>query len=155
MSLRDHFHPPLSDVTPRDGLFGAWPAMIAFDLNRRLPQRYAASPRIYSGDSFEIDVPATDRYAPSVQSGASEGLNGGGGVTAVWAPPEPTLAVETDLPMLDEYEVQVFDRERRQLVAAVELVSPGNKDRRSTGGRSRPSARPCSSRACLSRSWTR
>lgn len=38
--------------------------------------------------------------------------------------------VETELPDDDEYEVRVYDRERdRRLVAAVEIVSPGNKDR--------------------------
>jgi hypothetical protein len=50
--------------------------------------------------------------------------------TAVWAPPRPTLTVETDLPEQDEFEVRVYDNERNQrLVAAVELVSPANKDR--------------------------
>ena len=41
-----------------------------------------------------------------------------------------TLAVETELADADEYEVRVYDAERdRRLVAAVEIVSPGNKDR--------------------------
>jgi Protein of unknown function (DUF4058) len=39
-------------------------------------------------------------------------------------------SVEADLPSLDEYEVRVYDTERgRALVAAVEIVSPSNKDR--------------------------
>ena len=38
--------------------------------------------------------------------------------------------VVTDLPAQDEYEVRVYDTERDQrLVAAIELVSPANKDR--------------------------
>ncbi|HTU16829.1 MAG TPA: hypothetical protein VMG10_02100 [Gemmataceae bacterium] len=38
--------------------------------------------------------------------------------------------VETDVPDYDEYEVCIYDAERgRQLVAAIELVSPENKDR--------------------------
>ena len=42
----------------------------------------------------------------------------------------PTLAVATDLPAVDEYEVRVYDtRSGRRLVAAVEIVSPANKDR--------------------------
>jgi hypothetical protein len=42
----------------------------------------------------------------------------------------PTLAVATDLPDLDEYEVLVYnEKEGRRLVAAIELVSPSNKDR--------------------------
>ncbi len=39
-------------------------------------------------------------------------------------------AVETELPDADEYEVRVYDARRgRRLVAAVEIVSPSNKDR--------------------------
>src|SRR5207248_2759568 len=50
--------------------------------------------------------------------------------TAVWAPPRPSVSVETELPDYDEYAVRVYDVERgRQLVAAIELVSPANKDR--------------------------
>ena len=42
----------------------------------------------------------------------------------------PTVLVERDLPKPSEYEVLVFDVEMgRRLVAAIEIVSPGNKDR--------------------------
>src|SRR4029077_9455055 len=56
---------------------------------------------------------------------------GNGGVaTAVWAPPRPSVDVETTLPDHDEYEVRVYDAKRgRHLVAAIEIVSPANKDR--------------------------
>jgi hypothetical protein len=54
----------------------------------------------------------------------------GGTAVAVWAPAQPTLAVETELPDCDEYEVRIFDTKRgHRLVAAIELVSPANKDR--------------------------
>jgi len=54
-------------------------------------------------------------------SGAGESVRG--------AIAEPTLRVETDIPD----EVRIYDRERgRRLVAAIELVSPANKDRRET-----------------------
>lgn len=50
--------------------------------------------------------------------------------TAVWVPTEPTLAIATELSDFDEYEVRVYDtRIGRRLVAAIELVSPANKDR--------------------------
>jgi hypothetical protein len=40
------------------------------------------------------------------------------------------LAVATDLPAVDEYEVRVYDTRRGgRLVAAVEIVSPANTDR--------------------------
>ncbi|HEX7377089.1 MAG TPA: DUF4058 family protein, partial [Pirellulales bacterium] len=56
---------------------------------------------------------------------------GNGGVaTAVWAPPRPTLVAACDLPAQDVYEVEIYDGRRgARLVAAVELVSPANKDR--------------------------
>ncbi|MBY0231942.1 MAG: DUF4058 family protein, partial [Gemmataceae bacterium] len=47
-----------------------------------------------------------------------------------WSPARPTLTVDTDLSEFDEYEVRVYDSARhRSLVAAVEIVSPSNKDR--------------------------
>ncbi len=50
--------------------------------------------------------------------------------TAVWAPAQPSVTVETTLPDYDEYEVRIFDSKRgRHLVAAIEIVSPANKDR--------------------------
>lgn len=127
MPLRDHFHPPLSKRKAWDALHGQWPAMIVIDLNRRLPPRYVASPRIHLGTAFEIDVAATEKEGFTPSSSGPVATNGGG--TAVWAPPEPTLAVETDLPEQDEYEVEVLDTEEGKLVAAVEIVSPANKDR--------------------------
>jgi Protein of unknown function (DUF4058) len=43
---------------------------------------------------------------------------------------QPTLADTTDLPAQDDYEVRVYDEKRHcRLVAAVEIVSPANKDR--------------------------
>lgn len=42
----------------------------------------------------------------------------------------PTLTVPADLSELDKYEVRVYDADRlRTLVAAIEIVSPANKDR--------------------------
>lgn len=130
MPLRDHFHPPLSDRAPWDGFHGQWPAMIVIDLNKRLPPPYVASPRIHLGASFEIDVAATeDQTALPIGARGAADAGAAGPATAVWAPPEPTLTLETDLPEQDEYEVQVFEVERRRLVAAIEIVSPANKDR--------------------------
>ena len=60
MPLRDHFHPPISDLTSWDSLHGAWPTMLVIDLNKKLPPEYVASPRVRLGASFEIDV-ATSR----------------------------------------------------------------------------------------------
>ena len=43
---------------------------------------------------------------------------------------EATLTLETELPDQDEYEVRIYDeRHGRRLVAAIEIISPSNKDR--------------------------
>lgn len=130
MPLRDHFHPPLSKRRGWDGLHGMWPSYIATALNRVLPQRYVAEPRIHWGASFEIDVGATEEDLEGGKPGSTNAASAGGIATAVWAPPRPTLAAPADPPAYDEYEVRVLDADQpTRLVAAVEIVSPGNKDR--------------------------
>jgi hypothetical protein len=129
MPLRDHFRPPLDDQRSWEELHGQWPAMIVLDLSRKLPPRYIAGPRVHLGAYFEIDVASyeKDNGLPIAAGGGGED---GGVATAIWAPPQPTLTVTTDLPEQDEYEVRVYDTKRhRRLVAAVEIVSPANKDR--------------------------
>jgi hypothetical protein len=127
MPLRDHFHPPIAKLAAWEAVHGQWPAMMVLALNRQLPRRYAAHPRVHLGSFAEIDVSAYEKdgdRSPHAPSG------NGGVATAVWAPSRPTLTVTTLLPAQDEYEVRVYDAERGQrLVAAIELVSPGNKDR--------------------------
>jgi hypothetical protein len=130
MPLRDHFRPPLDDLRHWEGLHGGWPMMIVASLRRKLPRRYFAEPRVHSGSSAEIDVATFEDEAEGVVAAADASGNGGGIATAVWAPPRPTLAVVTDLPTQDVYEVRVYDEKRHcRLVAAVEIVSPANKDR--------------------------
>lgn len=54
---------------------------------------------------------------------------------ATYAPPKPSLTLEPQLPNQDVYEVRVYDsRRNRRLVAAIEIVSPSNKDRPETRG---------------------
>jgi hypothetical protein len=91
-----------------------------------LPEGYVAAPGVHLGAAFEIDVSAYEEEEPSPASGSPGGSAG----VAVWEAPAPTLTLETDLPEQDEYEVRVYDSRRgRTLVAAIELVSPANKDR--------------------------
>jgi hypothetical protein len=107
-------------------LHAQWPATIVADLNKRLPPQYIASPRVQLGTSFEIDVAASEQdEAPSL----AEQRRLKGGAVAIWAPPQPTLAFATELPGQDVYEVQIYETEWRGLVAAIEIVSPANKDR--------------------------
>ncbi|QEH38368.1 hypothetical protein OJF2_69690 [Aquisphaera giovannonii] len=128
MPLRDHFRPPLDEERSWDELHGAWPTVIVMDLNRRLPQRYIAAPSVHIGGGYEVDVASQEKIA-----GANVGRidsEGGGLATAIWAPPRATREVDAELPDPDEYEVRVYDmRHGRRLVAAVEIISPSNKDR--------------------------
>jgi hypothetical protein len=103
--------------------------MIVANLRGKLPRRYFAEPRVHSGSSAEIDVATFENEGETVVPGHNAKDNGGI-ATAVWAPPRPTFAVATDLPIQDVYEVRVYDEKRHcRLVAAIEIVSPANKDR--------------------------
>ncbi len=124
--LRDHFRPPLDNLRHWEGFHATWPVMIVAQLRRKLPRGYFAEPRVHPESIAEIDVATFEDQG----TGASAANDGNGTATAVWAPPRPTLAVVTDLPIQDEYEVRVYDEKRHcRLVAAVEIVSPANKDR--------------------------
>jgi hypothetical protein len=126
MPLRDHFRPPLDELRHWEGFHGQWPAMMVQTLAPQLPPRYFAEPRVYPGGAAEIDVGTFQEEATPLSGNG----NGRGIATAVWAPAHPDLSVVTDLPSPDEYEVRVFDTRRGcRLVAAVEIVSPANKDR--------------------------
>ena len=130
MPLRDHFRPPLDDMRHWEGFHATWPVMIVALLRSKLPRRYFAEPRVHSGSSAEIDVTTFENEEGDVLAAGNGNENGGGVATAVWAPPRPTLTIATDLPAQDVYEVRVYDEKRHcRLVAAVEIVSPSNKDR--------------------------
>jgi Protein of unknown function (DUF4058) len=128
MPLRDHFRPPVEAKHSWDELHGMWPAVIVQRLYSILPKGYVAAPGVHLGKAFEIDVTAYEPDEPAHDEASSQG--NGGAAVATWAPPKPTLTLETELPDQDEYEVRVYDvRHGRRLVAAIEIVSPSNKDR--------------------------
>jgi hypothetical protein len=128
MPLRDHFRPPLDNIVSWEELHGMWPAAIVQQLRKKLPNGYVAGPYVHPGSQIEIDIAAFEKDDHSSTDGPSE--TNGGIATAVWSPAAASLAVETELPDFDEYEVRIYDAKRgRHLVAAIELVSPANKDR--------------------------
>lgn len=128
MPLRDRFHSPTSTASSWERVHGQWPAMMVLALNRILPANYVAGPRVHHGAFVEVDVAAYER--DQVTAASPAGDVDGGVATAAWAPTQPTLTVETDPPDTDEYEVRIYDIDAGdRLVAAVELVSPANKDR--------------------------
>ncbi|MBM4092017.1 MAG: DUF4058 family protein [Planctomycetes bacterium] len=136
MPLRDHFRPPISDRSSWEGFHGMWPAIMVQQLVKVLPREYTAEPRVHLGDYYEVDVGTFEEDpgrtvgddATAADSTTRDGP--GEGATALYAPPAPTLVLDTDLDDQYAYEVLVFDQTRhRQLVAAVEICSPANKDR--------------------------
>lgn len=128
MPLRDHFRAPLDNLVSWEELHGQWPAIIVQQLRGELPDGYVAGPRVHSGSQVEIDIAAYEKDGTASNDGI--GSANGGVSTAVWAPAAASFAIETELPDYDEYEVRIYDAKRsRRLVAAVEIVSPANKDR--------------------------
>jgi len=129
MPLRDHFRPPVSKKSSWEGFHALWPACIVQHLRKQLPPGFTAEPRVHLGTLMEIDVAALE--SDELPHAAAAGENGNGGTaTATWSAALPSVAVETEPPDEYEYEVRIFDVDReRQLVAAIEFVSPANKDR--------------------------
>jgi hypothetical protein len=122
MLLRDHFRPPLSDACPWEGFNSTWASALVAQLNQQaLPRQFRAIPHIHVGSRVEIDVATYQLDRPT-------GADGNGVAVATWTPLQAQLSSAVDFADRDIFEVQVRDG-GRQLVAAVELVSPANKDR--------------------------
>jgi uncharacterized protein DUF4058 len=128
MPLRDHFRPPIWKKASWEGFHGMWPGTIVQQMFPKLPAEYTAEPRVHLGSYYEIDVCTFEQE--SITSRSDHPIENGSVATATWAPPEPTLVLDADPSEQYAYEVLVFDQDRaRTLVAAVEIVSPANKDR--------------------------
>jgi hypothetical protein len=126
MPLLDHFHSPLSQQRPWESFHSTWATAIADALNRDiLPPGFIALEQIHGGAGIEIDVGAfTDATHESAD-------NGGGVATSVrkiWTPAAKPLILPGAFPPSSVIEI-VSTEGGRTLVAAIELVSPGNKDR--------------------------
>jgi hypothetical protein len=124
MPLLDHFHPPPHGPRRWEGFHHSWATLIAHQLNEVLPADYFAESEISLGPELEIEMATL------------EDTNFGGAVAkisraaAVWTPARPRFAVKVDYSRLDSYEIRIFqDLGGAELRAAIELVSPANKDR--------------------------
>jgi Protein of unknown function (DUF4058) len=133
MPLLDHFHPPLRPERNWESMHALWAAAIVARLNEAvLPAMYYAETQIHIGSRVEVDAATMERLMPPgvrpvrTENGPVATLE-----AEVWAPSEPALVIPATFP--DEIEVEVFGSlTGLQLVAAIELVSPGNKDRTET-----------------------
>jgi hypothetical protein len=125
MPLLDHFRPPLSDRRPWESFHATWAGSLADRLNHGgLPPGYIALEQIHAGASLEIDV---STYDERDQAGASE-RNGGVAVQTIWTPTTAPMILPAVFPESCTVEI-VTTEGGRTLAAAIELVSPGNKDR--------------------------
>jgi hypothetical protein len=124
MPLLDHFHPPLNRTHPWRGFHGAWAAAMARLLNGGvLPTGFYAVPFLDREGPIEIDVATLGEFEPVVSAGVTAAVQ-------PWTPPAPGLAIAVEWPSTDDVRVEVrSDDGDPHLVAAVELVSPRNKDR--------------------------
>ncbi len=124
MPLLDHFHPPLSRTHPWRSFHGAWAASIARLLNSGvLPPGYYAVPFLDHDGPVEIDIATLrepERLKPGVETGGD----------MAWSPVTPVDTVVVEWPTIDDVSVQILsDESDPRLAAAIELVSPRNKDR--------------------------
>src|SRR5687768_2603695 len=105
MPLHDHFHGRVKAQLPWQSLLAAWATRIADVLNDRyLTQRFLATEHVRFGPSVEIDVSGLE--SPPV-------------------PPTESIPISFS-PWI---EIQVHaDGGGWNLVGAIELIAPGNKD---------------------------
>jgi hypothetical protein len=126
MPLLDHFHPPLSAERRRESFHSSWATKLADALTERwLPPNYVAEEYVHLGPSLEIDVGTFEREGPASaeERGVAAATN-----TKVSAPPAADGVLPAVFP--DTFEVRVLSMDTGpKLVAAIELISPGNKDR--------------------------
>ena len=114
MPLLDHFHPPLSVERRSESFHSSWATRLADALTERwLPPNYIAEEHVHLGASA----------TPEDKQGAVATLG-----PKVWSPSAADSVFPAVFP--DTFEVRVLSTDTGpQLVAAIELISPSNKDR--------------------------
>ena len=125
MPLLDHLHAPLAPRRHWESFLVNWAGAIADSLNEHLlPEGYFAEEHAHLGrESRSTWRRSMSRARPP---------RGGRPTTTLparlWTPPAATMIIPAAFP--DRFEVLVFESEGgARLVAAIELVSPANKDR--------------------------
>jgi hypothetical protein len=92
-----------------------------------LTEEYFADMQVHVGSQVEVDIATLEERQGSEPRGTAATAM----LAPTWAPPATNLIVPAVFP--DDIEVQVFSTVTgATLVAAIELVSPGNKDRGET-----------------------
>jgi hypothetical protein len=98
-------------------------------VNAHLPEGYIALDTVRLDGGLEVDVGIEEEVEPAPGADGSNGAGGTAVATArsVYTPPAATGTAEYEFP--DVIELRVSSETGGRLVGAVELVSPGNKDR--------------------------
>jgi hypothetical protein len=127
MPLLDHFHPPLSVERRWESFHSSWATRIVDALTERwLPPNYSAEEHAHLGPSVEIDVATFAEDAPATRE--EEGGTVATLSPKMWSPPAADVVFPAVFP--DTFEVRILSMDTGpKLVAAIELISPGNKDR--------------------------
>src|SRR5262249_28480720 len=127
MPLFDHFHPPLYPHHHWESFHSNWATRIADGIAAVLPPEFQVEEHTHAGPGFEIDVATYEGAAPP-QDAAAGGAALATRPPRAYAPPRPDGTLPAAFP--DTFEVRVFSTTAGlTLVAVIELVSPGNKDR--------------------------
>jgi hypothetical protein len=109
MPLLDHFHPSLLRVRRFESSLTLWACALADSLSSdQLPKKYFTEVRTRPGRTLEVGSFDPDNAEP-------------------WAPSSARFSFPAIFP--DAFEVFVFEEGSGTPVGAVELVSPGNKNR--------------------------
>lgn len=126
MPLLDHFHPPLYPHHHWESFHSNWATRIADGIAPLLPPEFQVEEYTHAGPGFEIDVATYEEQTPSPGGAAGPAL--ATRAAPAYAPPVPDGTLPAAFP--DTFEVRVFNTTAGlTLVAVIELVSPGNKDR--------------------------
>lgn len=126
MPLRDHFHGQTEIELPWPMIAQSWAITLVRWLNTTLPRDvFQAVSEMRMGPQVEADVA---EYRRDELPDPFHGPNGSVATLATAAPPA-VLTLSAEFP--DEHEVEIRERRAgRPLVGIIELVSPGNKDRK-------------------------
>jgi len=118
MPLLDHFRPPVIHDIQWNTFHAVWAGTITDRLTQVVPSEFQVREHFKLGGGLEIDIAALQNRPPATGTDTPK--------ASAWQPPEG-VTVPATFP--DSFEVLVFRQfGGRQLVAAIELVSPGNND---------------------------
>ncbi len=109
-----------------ESFYSNWATKLADALTELwLPPNFIAEEHVHLGPSVEIDVGTFER---AVKSSAAGGVALATADPKLWAPPAADGVLPVVFPAT--FEIRVLSTDAGpELVAAIELVSPGNKDR--------------------------